>query len=159
MLSVAAAALFVLFKSQPDLMAPIFTPNTRVRRSDGLPATVIQYANEAYEIAYDEGGTGWWPENSLDWLVTPRWVEFSTLLMADQAVNIMLGALLQNAPGLYGGLIVGLQRASDGDYRVFLNAWSAARSMQFIAPELATWVAGLAAGRDLPEEFVAALTE
>jgi hypothetical protein len=57
---------------------------------------------------------------------TPRWVDFSAIVMSLPAINIMLGAVLQAAPGLYGGLVVGLQNASEGDSRVFLNSWNAA---------------------------------
>jgi hypothetical protein len=101
------------------------------------------------------------PKEQADWRkqnVTPRWVEFSTTVMGDPAVNTMLGALIQNVPGLYGGLTVGLQQASVGDTRTFLYAWSAARSRGFVSNELATAVAAMAVNTDLPEEFVSALT-
>jgi hypothetical protein len=67
---------------------------------------------------------------------TPRWVDFSAIVMSLPAINIMLGAVLQAAPGLYGGLVVGLQNASEGDSRVFLNSWNAAFAMGLLSAEL-----------------------
>ena len=88
----------------------------------------------------------------------PRWVDFSAVIMAHPAINIMLGTLLQNAPGLYGGLVVGLQNASEGDSRVFLNSWNAAYAMGLISPELITTVQQIAGEYDLPESFIQALS-
>ena len=88
---------------------------------------------------------------------TPRWVDFSAVIMALPAINIMLGAVLQAAPGLYGGLVVGLQQASEGDSRVFLNSWNASYAMELITPALITTVQELAAEYDLPESFIDAL--
>ena len=88
---------------------------------------------------------------------TPRWVDFSTIVMSLPAINVMLGAVLQAAPGLYGGLVVGLQNASEGDSRVFLNSWNAAFAMELISPALITTVQELAAEYDLPESFIDAL--
>ena len=39
----------------------------------------------------------------------PRWVDFSAIVMSLPAINIMLGAVLQAAPGLCGGMWVGQQ--------------------------------------------------
>ena len=88
---------------------------------------------------------------------TPRWVDFSAAIMAMPAINVMLGAVLQSAPGLYGGLVVGLQNASEGDSRVFLNSWHAAIAMTLVAEELITTVQGVAGEYDLPESFINAL--
>ena len=87
----------------------------------------------------------------------PRWVDFSGVIMALPSVNLMLGEVLQNAPGLYGGLVVGLQNASEGDSRVFLNSWNAAYTMGLISPELITTVQEIAGEYDLPEAFIGAL--
>jgi hypothetical protein len=87
----------------------------------------------------------------------PRWVDFSAVVMALPSVNLMLGEVLQNAPGLYGGLVVGLQNASEGDSRVFLNSWNAAYTMGLISPELITTVQEIAGEYDLPEAFIGAL--
>ena len=89
--------------------------------------------------------------------IVPRWVDFSGVIMALPSVNLMLGAVLQNAPGLYGGLVVGLQNASEGDSRVFLNSWNAAYTMGLISPELITTVQEIAGEYDLPEAFIGAL--
>jgi hypothetical protein len=88
---------------------------------------------------------------------TPRWVDFSAAIMAMPAINVMLGAVLQAAPGLYGGLVVGLQNASEGDSRVFLNSWNAAYAMGLLSAELITTVQGVAGEYDLPQEFIDAL--
>ena len=87
----------------------------------------------------------------------PRWVDFSAVIMAHPSVNLMLGEVLQNAPGRYGGLFVGLQNASEGDSRVFLNSWNAAYTMGLISPELITTVQEIAGEYDLPEAFIGAL--
>jgi len=89
---------------------------------------------------------------------TPRWVDFSSIMMSLPSINIMLGTLLQNAPGLYGGLVVGLQNASEGDSRVFLNSWNAGYAMELISPELITTVQQIAGEYDLPESFIQALS-
>ena len=88
---------------------------------------------------------------------TPRWVDFSAIVMSLPAINVMLGAVLQAAPGLYGGLVVGLQNASEGDSRVFLNSWNAAYAMGLLSAELIVTVQGIAGEYDLPEAFIAAL--
>jgi hypothetical protein len=90
--------------------------------------------------------------------VIPLWVDFSAVIMALPSVNLMLGAVLQNAPGLYGGLVVGLQNASEGDSRVFLNSWNAAYAMELISPELITTVQQIAGEYNLPESFIEALS-
>ena len=90
-------------------------------------------------------------------VTVPRWVDFSAVIMALPAVNLMLGAVLQTAPGLCGGFFVGLQNASEGDSRVFLNAWRAACTMELVSPELITTVQQLAAEYDLPEAFIDSL--
>jgi hypothetical protein len=90
--------------------------------------------------------------------VIPRWVDFSAAIMAMPAINVMLGAVLQAAPGLYGGLVVGLQNASEGDSRVFLNSWHVAIAMTLVSEELITTVQGVAGEYDLPQEFIDALS-
>ena len=90
--------------------------------------------------------------------VLPRWVDFSAAIMALPAINVMLGAVLQAAPGLYGGLVVGLQNASEGDSRVFLNSWHAAIAMSLVTEDLITTVQEIAGEYDLPEAFIEALS-
>ena len=89
--------------------------------------------------------------------VVPRWVDFSAVVMSLPAINIMLGAVLQAAPGLYGGLVVGLQNASEGDSRVFLNSWTASYEMGLLSAELIVTVQEIAGEYDLPEVFIEAL--
>jgi len=89
--------------------------------------------------------------------VVPRWVDFSAIIMALPAANAMLGAVLQAAPGLYGGMVVGLQQASEGDSRVFLNSWNTAFAMGLISAELIVAVQEIAAEYDLPATFIEAL--
>lgn len=88
---------------------------------------------------------------------TPRWVDFSAIVMSLPAINIMLGAVLQTAPGLAGGMWVGLQNASEGDSRVFLNAWTTSYAMGLLSAELITTVQELATEYDLPEVFIDSL--
>ena len=88
---------------------------------------------------------------------TPRWVDFSAIVMSLPAINIMLGAVLQAAPGLAGGMWVGLDKASEGDSRVFLNAWTTSYAMGLLSAELIATVQQLAAEYDLPEAFIEAL--
>ena len=88
---------------------------------------------------------------------TPRWVDFSAAIMAMPAINVMLGAVLQAAPGLAGGMWVGLDKASEGDSRVFLNAWTTSYAMGLLSAELIATVQQLAAEYDLPEAFIEAL--
>jgi hypothetical protein len=90
-------------------------------------------------------------------VTVPRWMEFSAIIMSLPAINGMLGAVLQAAPGLYGGLVVGLQQASEGDSRVFLNSWNAAYAMGLLSAELITTMKKIAAEHDLPEAFIEAL--
>jgi hypothetical protein len=87
----------------------------------------------------------------------PLWVDFSAAVMTDSSVNTMLTTLLQSAPGLYGGLVVGLQQASQGDTRVFLNSWHAAHGLGVIPDALITDVQQHATAHDLPSAFVAGL--
>ncbi len=88
----------------------------------------------------------------------PRWVDFSTAVMTDVEVNAMLATLLQSAPGLYGGLVVGLQQASQGDTRVFLSSWHAAHGLGLVPSELIITVQRFATAFDLSPEFISALS-
>jgi hypothetical protein len=146
----------------------------RIRLSNGFtryahqPPTAEEIADAGY-IAYTEPAYDAATEQLL-WvdgayviealpppIPTPRWVDFSAAIMAMPAINVMLGAVLQAAPGLYGGLVVGLQNASEGDSRVFLNSWHAAIAMTLVSEELITTVQGVAGEYDLPQEFIDAL--
>ena len=87
----------------------------------------------------------------------PRWVDFSAVIMSLPAINEILADVFKTAPGLYGGLVVGLQNASEGDSRVFLNSWNAAYAMGLITAELIVTVGEIAGEYDLPESFIMAL--
>jgi hypothetical protein len=52
---------------------------------------------------------------------------------------------------------VGLGKASEGDSRVFLNAWTTSYAMGLLSAELIATVQQLAAEYDLPETFIEAL--
>ena len=147
----------------------------RIRLSNGFtrykhqPPTVEEIADAGYVGPYTEPAYDAATEQLL-WvdgayviealpppIPTPRWVDFSAAIMAMPAINVMLGAVLQAAPGLYGGLVVGLQNASEGDSRVFLNSWHAAIAMSLVSEELIATVQGVATEYDLPESFINAL--
>lgn len=100
-------------------------------------------------------GNGQWEIPEV--VTVPRWVDFSAAVMSLPAINVMLGAVLQVAPGLYGGLVVGLQNASEGDSRVFLNSWNSAYAMGLLSAELITTVQEIATEYGLPEAFIEAL--
>jgi hypothetical protein len=53
--------------------------------------------------------------------------------------------------------VVGLQNASEGDSRVFLNSWHAAIAMTLVSEELITTVQQIAGEYDLPQKFIGAL--
>jgi hypothetical protein len=88
----------------------------------------------------------------------PRWIEFGAVVQADPAINALLGAALQAAPGLAMALSVGLGKAADGDSRVFLQAWQAAHGAGMITPALTAAISAAAVAHDLPAEFVEGLT-
>jgi len=161
----------MLYSFRQQRPAPL--PN-RIRLSNGFtryahqPPTAEEIADAGY-VAYTEPSYDAATEQLL-WrdgayviealpppIPTPRWVDFSAAIMAMPAINVMLGAVLQAAPGLYGGLVVGLQNASEGDSRVFLNSWRSAIAMTLVSEELIATVQGVATEYDLPEAFINSL--
>jgi hypothetical protein len=161
----------MLYSIRQQRPAPL--PN-RIRLSDGftryahqpptaeeiIDAGYVAYVEPAYDAATEQllWVDGAYVIEALPPPIpTPRWVDFSAAIMAMPAINVMLGAVLQAAPGLYGGLVVGLQNASEGDSRVFLNSWHAAIAMTLVSEELITTVQGVAGEYDLPQEFIDAL--
>jgi len=86
-----------------------------------------------------------------------QWVAFGTVLLADLAVNQMLGAALSAAPAVAMSISVGLGKAADGDSRVFMMSWAGAHGLGLISPELIAHVQSLAAAYDLPAEFITGL--
>ena len=162
----------MLYSFRQQRPAPL--PN-RIRLSNGFtryahqPPTAEEILDAGYEGPYTEPAYDAATEQLL-WvdgayviealpppIPTPRWVDFSAIVMSLPAINIMLGAVLQAAPGLVGGMWVGLQNASEGDSRVFLNSWNAAHAMGLLSAELITTVQELAAEYDLPETFIDSL--
>lgn len=85
----------------------------------------------------------------------PQWIAFNDALPAD--VNALLAQAQALDHRLYGGLLVGLGKAADGDSRVFLGTWSKARAAGLIPPEMIGQIQTLAVAHDLPSEFVAGL--
>jgi len=86
-----------------------------------------------------------------------QWVAFGAVLLADPAVNQMLGAALSAAPAVAMSISVGLGKAADGDSQVFMMSWAGAHSLGLISPELITSIQSMAAAYDLPAEFIAGL--
>jgi hypothetical protein len=85
----------------------------------------------------------------------PQWIAFNDALPAD--VNALLAQAQALDHRLYGGLLVGLGKAADGDSRVFLGTWGKARAVGLIPPEMIAQIQALAVAHDLPAEFVAGL--
>ena len=144
-------------------MAYLSLPSANLLRYEEDQTVIATLERKGWQTIVDPNvpgstwdGTKWIPPAPA--APIPRWVEFSTTVMSDPSANAMLGALLQNVPGLYGGLTVGLQQASVGDTRAFLHAWNVARNRRFISDDLASAIAAMAANCDLPSEFVSALT-
>ena len=161
----------MLYSFRQQRPAPL--PN-RIRLSNGftryahqpptaeeiLDAGYIAYTEPAYDAATEQllWVDGAYVIEALPPPIpTPRWVDFSAAIMAMPAINVMLGAVLQAAPGLAGGMWVGLDKASEGDSRVFLNAWTTSYAMGLLTPELITTVQELATEYDLPDVFIDSL--
>ena len=85
----------------------------------------------------------------------PRWIAFNEALPND--VNTLLQQAQSIDHRLYGGLMVGLGKAADGESRVFLGAWQKARGAGLIPPEMVAGLQMLAAAHDLPYEFIVGL--
>lgn len=51
----------------------LYPDGARVKRledRESVDATVIGFQNpNVYELSYDEGGSGWWPEDAIELLV------------------------------------------------------------------------------------------
>jgi hypothetical protein len=88
---------------------------------------------------------------------TPRWVQFAQALAIDSAVNGLVVTCATSAPVLHLMLGVGLGQAAQGDPATFLAAWGQAVTAGLASAELAAQMQSLAAGFDLPAEFVEGL--
>jgi hypothetical protein len=87
-----------------------------------------------------------------------KWVDFATALMANPSINQLLGNVFQVAPGLFGGLSVGLGKAAE-DPRSFLFAWTVCRQKGLVSPVVMAIVVQTAQVCNLPEEFISSLSE
>lgn len=88
---------------------------------------------------------------------TPRWVQFAQALAVEPAVNGLVATCATAAPVLHLMLGVGLGQAAQGDPATFLAAWGQAVTTGLASAELAAQMQSLAAGFDLPSEFVEGL--
>lgn len=87
----------------------------------------------------------------------PNWMQFYEVISTNPDVNTMLGHVLAAAPALYGGLIVGLSRVSDGDTQLFLAAWSGVRALMPLQAEFVASLQAVATTHHLPPDFIEAL--
>jgi hypothetical protein len=88
----------------------------------------------------------------------PDWRTFKRTLLANPAVNALLGGSLSQAPAAGLSLPATLLAAADGDdVDDFRGAWVALRRQGLVSPELLQQVRALAMALHLPEGFIAAL--
>jgi hypothetical protein len=66
----------------------------------------------------------------------PDWKSFATDAMTDEDVNSMLSTLLTQSPGLYGGIVVGLGQAGQGDPRMFTTSWAILMNTGLVSPSV-----------------------
>lgn len=89
---------------------------------------------------------------------TPRWVQFAQALAVSTDVNQWYFRLFAPQTSVLHGMVsVGLGQAALGDPTTFLAAWSDAMAAGLVPPELAAQMKMLAAGFDLPAEFLEGL--
>lgn len=148
----AELAFYGVFRVQPQPQ-PAYDPAEQ-RVTEAAPALVDgswQQAWELVELTYAERETYYRATHP------PRWLEFGAAVQGMSAINTMLAAALEAAPALAMALSVGLGKAADGDSRVFLSAWQAARGQGLVSTGLVEALQLLATAHDLPAEFVAGL--
>lgn len=126
--------------------APNFTLRLEEKNNYQYPVFGWIYANSVEEAEQYFGLNG---ETQAQWLA------FAAALDSQQGIS----DLLEAAPlGVALKLAVGLGKASDGDPRVFGQAWNVAGSIPGLVPaELLQAVVALAQQYQLPAEFVALL--
>lgn len=136
-----------------------FSPSQRIYRNEPPSyggGTVLTVRLNSIEIAYDEGGSGWWSPDAL--LLAdpsqpqPDWGTFAVNLIFDAEIQAWFNGLPQ---AITSGLNAGLQLASEGKPDLFLKLWD--RLAAQIPSEVVAAVAALAQECNLPSEFVAAL--
>lgn len=148
----AELAFYGVFRVQPQPQ-PAYDPAEQ-RVTEAAPALVDgswQQAWELVELTDAERETYYRATHP------PRWLEFGAAVQGMSAINTMLAAALEAAPALAMALSVGLGKAADGDSRVFLSAWQAARGQGLVSTGLVEALQLLATAHDLPAEFVAGL--
>jgi hypothetical protein len=88
----------------------------------------------------------------------PEWRTFKRAMMANPAVNGVIGGGLNQAPAAGVAVVATLLAAAGGgDVDDFRAAWVALRRLGLVGPELLQEVRTLALALHLPEAFVAAL--
>jgi hypothetical protein len=89
---------------------------------------------------------------------SPEWRTFKRAMMANPAVNGVIGGGLNQAPAAGVAVVATLLAAAGGgDVDDFRAAWVALRRLGLVGPELLQEVRTLALALHLPEAFVAAL--
>ena len=133
-------------------------PNTRVNRiqsTDPKGATIVQVHFDTVLLAYDEGGQGWWPINSMEPLTTANWPRFKAHVLTNPDINAALATALTTVPAAATALAPTLLRAEQGDPSDFAAAWAAVMQAAPLAPETLAELVSLARECELPEVFVA----
>ena len=122
------------------------------------PATHIISETRAIDRDAGEWRWGWIVEPLPPVTPQPDWRIFKRAMMANPAVNGVIGGGLNQAPAA-GIAVVDtlLDVARGGDVDDFRGAWVALRRQGLVSPELLQEVRGLALALHLPEAFVAAL--
>jgi hypothetical protein len=87
----------------------------------------------------------------------PRWVQFALSLAGSDEIKALLWAIEAVNPVLRDMMGVGMGQAAQGDPTTFLAAWGDAAGAGLVSAELAAQMQSLAAGFDLPAEFVEGL--
>jgi hypothetical protein len=88
---------------------------------------------------------------------TPHWVQFALALAGSDEIKALLWAIESVNPVLRDMMSVGLGQAAEGNANTFLAAWKQAAGAGLVSAELTAQMQSLAAGFDLPAEFVEGL--
>ena len=83
-------------------------------------------------------------------LPPPDWKGFATEAMSNTEVNSLLGSVLAQSPGLYGGLTVGLGQASQGDPTMFTSSWAYVMNTGLVSISVINLLQSLANQYNLP---------
>ncbi len=88
----------------------------------------------------------------------PEWLNFAAALQLNPQIHQFLGIVFNANRGFFGGLSVGLGKASE-DPRPFLFAWTQCRQQGLVSPVVMAIVVQTAQVCNLPEEFISSLSE